>query len=331
MITSTRLNALFGFVLGVLWCILPAAHAQMREQVLNLQAGWNAVYLEVQPLDSDPAAVFTNTPIDTAARYFPRTSPVQFISNPADAPWNEPGWAVWYAPSRPEAAVSGLHAIHGNQAYLVHTPSVCTWRITGKALFQRLRWQADSFNLVGFGIDPQAPPSFARIFSGAGGQVGSRIYRLDVEGNWKPVLLPETTTVKSGEACWVYCSGNTDYQGPVAVQGPAPDGLDFGVIGSKLQLKFLNTGSDRVSVRIEVEGEGSLPLSRTLRDPASLQTSHPILPPTFELSIAPGTSDVVELETRRELMTDPVETRLLKITTQHGMVYWIPVRAQRPN
>jgi hypothetical protein len=306
------------------------AFAQNRQQIIQLHTGWNAVFLEVEPLDTNPQAVFTNTPVDIVARYFPRTSSVQYISNPADAPWNEPGWGVWYAPSRPESVVSSLHAIHGHKPYLVHTPSAYAWHVTGSVAFERLSWQADSFNLKGFGVDEQSPPTFERFFAGAGGRIGQRIYRLDAGGKWQPVTLPATTAIRSGEAYWVHCRGKTDYQGPLDVRVPGLGGLDFGSVGSRLDTEFFNSSAESVGVTVEVvPGSGDLPLAQVIRDLSLLQTSYPDLQSFTQLTVAAGQVETLRLEVRREAMTAAAQSRLLKLTTSQGLRYWIPVRAQR--
>jgi len=319
----------WGIVAAALMCTV-SGYAQTREQSLDLHAGWNAVFLEVEPADASPEAVFTNTPIDVVAHYFPRTSPVQYITDPAETSWNEPGWGVWYAPSRPESVVSSLHAIHGNKAYLVHTPAACAWNVAGSVTFRRLSWQADSFNLVGFGVDEESPPTFERVFASAGGRVGQRIYRLDAGGKWQPVTLPASTRVRSGEAYWVYCQGKTDYQGPLDVRVPGLGGLDFGNVGSRLDVEFFNTSGEAASITVEVvPGSGDLPLAQVVRDLPALQTSYPELQTTTQLVVAAGQVDRLALEVRREAMSAAVQNRLLKITTSQGLRYWVPVRARR--
>ncbi len=327
--TKRWTRAAWALLAGIL-STASSADAQTRQQTLDLRAGWNAVFLEVEPADPAPQAVFTNTPIDTVARYFSRTSPVQYISDPAEAPWNEPGWGVWYAPSRPESVVSSLHAIHGNKPYLVHTPAAFTWNIVGAVSFQRLSWQADSFNLVGFGVNEQSPPSFQRVFAAAGGRIGERIYRLDAAGKWQPVTVPASAAVRSGEAYWVYCRGKTDYQGPIDLRVPGFNGLDFGTSGSRLALEFFNTSAEAANVTVEVvPGTGDLPLAQVVRDLSALQTSYPDLQSVTDVPVPAGQVASLPLEVRREALSGTVQSRLFKITTSDGLRYWVPVRAQR--
>ena len=81
----------------------------IRTQTLALSAGWNAVYIEVDPADPAPAAVFAGVPVDAVATHDAVPSTAQFVQNPdADLSLAQ-GWAVWYAPSRPDAFLSNLY------------------------------------------------------------------------------------------------------------------------------------------------------------------------------------------------------------------------------
>ena len=64
-------------------------------QTLDLKAGWNAVYLEIGPAEADPDVIFAGTPVTQALTYYPKNSPVQFIQDPAETPWEKSGWSRW--------------------------------------------------------------------------------------------------------------------------------------------------------------------------------------------------------------------------------------------
>src|SRR5262249_20386346 len=143
-------------------------------------------------------------------------TPLEFIRDPGLVRWKEDGWSVWYAPQRPDAFLSNLRAIQGNKAYLIYAERACTWNPGGYVVFQAPHWQSDSFNLVGFPVDSVSPPTFAKFFAGSKAHQELRVYRL-VDERWVPVNNPGSTPMRAGEACWVYCEGGSDYQGPLAV------------------------------------------------------------------------------------------------------------------
>src|SRR5262245_26452000 len=82
-----------------------------RTQTFQIRAGWNAVFLEVQPAAAKPTELFANLPVETVACFTPGRLEAQYLRNPGDAPWREEGWTVWHAPARPEAFLSSLYEI----------------------------------------------------------------------------------------------------------------------------------------------------------------------------------------------------------------------------
>ena len=151
-------GALLKYSLGALLLLpvvpLSAADgpALKRTQTVALTAGWNAVYLEVEPLDLAPGKVFQGLPVDIAAAYFPQEAPTQFVTNPGAQLFKGLGWGVWYGESRPDAILKSLNSIYGNQAYLIHTTQAFAWKVEGLVALPKVRWQPDSFNLTGFGV-----------------------------------------------------------------------------------------------------------------------------------------------------------------------------------
>ncbi len=306
-----------------------ATSAVLRTQTIQLQAGWNAVFLQVTPLENEPEKVFANLPVDAVATYWPVLTPVQFIDDPEEATWKKPGWGVWYAPSRTDAFLSSLGAVFGNHGYLIHATQSCEWSVEGKVVYRPLVWQPNSFNLVGFSLDAVAPPLFATVFRQSA-FAGQRFYRL-VNDSWVQVTEPDTTAMRSGEAYWVYCRGKADAIGPVQVTFQGAEQVDFGTARSDAELEFTNLLSDPVGVTVQVLAEsGTVPLARVATAPENpLQRSYEELQATTDLTIAGRTADTLVLNVRRERMTLAEQSTLLKVTTGAGTVFWIPVRARR--
>ena len=124
---------------------------------------------------------------------------------------------MWYAPDRPDAFLSTLHAIHGQRGYLIHASRAFTWRVTGAVVPEEIQWTPNAFNLVGFTVAAGAPPTFAQFFAGSPAHQHNRIYRLE-DGNWRRVSDPSGEAMREGEAFWIYCDGASSYQGPLRVQ-----------------------------------------------------------------------------------------------------------------
>jgi hypothetical protein len=296
-------------------------------QELPLQAGWNAVWLEVTPTEPALSTVFSGTPVDQVAAYFPSLSTVQFISDPSEAAWNHPSWGVWYAPGRPEAALSSLAALDGGRAYLVHALSPATVTVRGQAVYLPLRWTANSLNFVGLPVDPQAPPTFAEFFAASAAHLSLRVYRLS-EGRWRPLASPSTTPVERGVAYWIYSTGRSAWQGPLEVDVRGQGGINFGDAGVNTELLVTNRSAGPLAATL-MRQAGDLPLCTEQVEAESLAVSYPRLSDGRSLGLlAAGSAATVRLQVRRELMPVAEQEALLSVRGG-GCLVRIPVTASR--
>jgi hypothetical protein len=319
-------------VLFIIIALGSPAHADtVRTQTISLHKGWNAVFLQVTPAVLDPSVVFSNTPVAIAAIRLPTQTSVEFIQNPTTINWKKDGWGVWYAPSRPDAFLSSLHAINGNRAYLLFSLQDYTWQVTGSVVFEATRWKSSSFNLVGFGVSSQSPPTFDKFFAGSAAHHPYRIYRL-TDGLWTQVSDPIRTTMRSGEACWIYCKGGSDYQGPLRVKLSAGQGVTFNDSGES-GLSLANESSDPMGLNVTtISADAGVPLAYINRGITQARIDEVAfdLPPTYPLpSLDPGQNTGFWLKLRREKMTTASQTTLLKISTDAGVETWIPVTGTR--
>ncbi len=285
--------------------------------------------MQVYPEQEDPADLFSNTPITVAASYFASGSPVEFVRDPSQIEWRREGWGVWYGPERPDAFLTSLHAIYGNRAYLLYSEHDYVWNLEGNVLFEHARWRSDSFNLVGFTLNSQAPPTFRQFFSGSSAHWPGRIYRL-VGGKWSPVTDLDGTPMKSGEAYWVYCRGGSDYQGPLRVEIASGKGILFAQ-NDLSRVVVANASPDPTEISTQLVG-GEVGLSYQVRAlaPNSIQNLYLRLAAQQDLAqLEPGKSTSLTLQIRREEMTSSVGTALLKISNDIGVECWVPVVAHR--
>jgi hypothetical protein len=306
-------------------------------QSLALRSGWNAISLAIDPIDPAPSAVFTSLPVDKVAAYFPMRTPVEFIQDPSSQPWKQKGWRAWFAPSLPEAIVSDLHAIQGGQCYLVHATAATTLRIQGTVVHHRTHWRADSFNLVGFPVDPARPPTFKAWFAGSSAhQSAARplIYALDSSDRWKAIDRPESTLIQPGTAYWVFCQGASDYQGPLDVAIPftvAGAGVDFGDVSGTATVRFGNATDVPIAVSAEFTPSDGLPVTFERKPPNSPVRQQLPLNPTASLgALEPGTSLELRLSLDRALMTTPSGAAVLIVRDDIGSMIRIPVTGRLP-
>jgi len=151
---------------------------QSITQTFQLKTGWNSVFLELSPEDPNPDNIFTGTPVDQVVSYFPDNSPVQFIKDPEESDWKKPGWSRWVAPERPEALLKNLFELQADQAYLIFCKSDYVWTVSGIPGTGKQKWIPDAYNLTGFHVNPETPPTFAQYFEGSQAHSDMKIFFL---------------------------------------------------------------------------------------------------------------------------------------------------------
>lgn len=298
--------------------------AAERVQEFQLVAGWNAIYLDVDPLDDSVEASFSSTLVDVVARYFVPSTPVRFIEESGEEPWNTEGWSVWYSSRRAESFLSSLHAVHGGAAYLVHAVKAGTLSIRGEVVVRPSEWKTDSFNLTGFPVESQGL-TFAQYFAGAENRIGTRVYRLS-NGNWQKVTNLTNTQIRPGEACWVYCDGSTSYPGPLELLSPGTSGALLSERAPVVTVKVRNRVNAPFTVQAQIEDNSGLPLYFQTVDVTNLATTSSPFQGVVSLgNLSPGAAATLRLELRPEFQSTDGGTANLKLTTSHGIVLRLPI------
>lgn len=343
----TNFSTLMRFCSGVVIClglflVDPMAHGQVlseegvgpfRTQTIELEAGWNAVYLEIEPLDSDPGALFHGTPIEIAAAYFRPVTPMEFIDSPNEILPDRKSWSVWYAPERDDAILSNLYTIQSHRGYLLYSEEAFTWTLSGSPFYGSALWHPNAYSLVGFPIDANAPPTLANFFSGSTAHTPLKIYRLD-GGHWVLVTNPEEVLMESGVAYWTYSEGASQFRGPLQVDfvNRSAGGLIFFESSGVRQLEITNVASypQHLTLTFQPGTTGLLPMAYVLRvlngpNQPIEQISVPF-PQTLRLGpIEPGQAFSLDLEVVQDEVTVPVQSATLSIVSDAGQHAEVPL------
>ena len=304
-----------------------------RTQTIQLEAGWNAVYLEIEPTKVDPSALFAGTPIEIAAAYFRPVTAMEFIDSPTDVLPDRKGWSVWYAPDRPDALLGNLHAIQAHHAYLLYSKNAYTWSLRGRPFFDAIKWHPNAFSLVGFPIDAAEQPTIAEFFAGAAAHTPLKIYRL-ANGQWTLVSNPAQAMMKPGAAYWVYSKGASDFRGPLEVdfKSSAAGGLVFKESTGTRRIQIRNVSPNPQDLTLTLQGgtTGTLPLSYVVRVLGG--SNQPIdsvsIPFPSPLKLGPletGQAFLLELEVAQEAVSTPVMSSTLSISTTAGLRIEVPL------
>ncbi len=317
----------------------PAVHAESKvTQRFTLQPGWNAVFIEIQPESRDPAEVFSGLDhLESLWAWLSRESRIEFIQNPSENKWNETGWHVYFKdePDGFRKQLTNLHAILGNQAYLIKikedAPKDITWQISGVPATRIVRWLPDSFNLIGTHINPDNPPTFEAYFSASPAHSRQAIYRMNQpSGNWSLVEDPDSTFMKHGEAFWIFCEGASLYQGPLQADIPMGDGLHYGSSLSSLTVTLSNHSGFSRSVKLSLSGNVALAYKKY--ETSGIYAGYFVWKDLEEMPISvigSGRSQNIWLAVRRELMATGLSESVLQIVDDQGIRIQVPVSAER--
>lgn len=319
-------------IMAIMVCVPGLVHADQNiTQTFELKIGWNSLFTEVRPVVNDPDTLFEGTPIKKALTYYPENSPLQFIQDPDEAPWDKYGWSRWLPRGKRDAFIKNLFTIQPNQAYLLYCTEDYTLRLTGTPELKKQNWQPHAFNFVGFHVDETAPPTFFQFFEGSSAHSAFHIYYLH-DNKWMRVKAPSGMNIASGQAYWVWCKGGSDHQGPMEVSLPGTgDELNFLPGVSELEIEVTNQAPNPLTFTLEPVSGNQVPLSlvKSVITEDTVVTYERFTSYSPEISLEPGETHNIRLAVyRREITADEV-TGLLKLTDDIGNRVYIKVRAEK--
>lgn len=307
-----------------------AAHAATVTQTIELEPGWNAIHVEVEPEVNAIEQVFAGLPVASVWRWIPDDRPVSFIQDPDEELMTIDGWYGYFPPERPESILTNLYTINANQPYLVRLQgsSSRTLEITGKPALRSMRWRGDGFQLTGFPVEPGNEPTFGSWFAGSEAHEGQAIYRLDDSGQWVEIARPQVERIRSGEAYWVYTRGRSKFQGPMAIELDFGERLDFGASVARDSLVVRNRSgvSNRIRIR-RLEADVPVPLALGTRDEETGETEWPVIPDETSFSLPVDTARTLRFGIRRSELFANNASQVIEISNGFGSRHLIEVSA----
>jgi hypothetical protein len=307
------------------------AYAQTTTQSFNLQAGWNSIWLEVTPTNTEINSVFAGLPVEAVWTFSQRLTAVDFIQDVNEPVWNRDQWLVHLPTNRFESINNDLFHVFGLRAYLVKMTAPATLAVTGRPVIRVIPWSPDAYNLRGFPIDPAGPPTFFSFFrhspahySTASNQL-EQIYKLNAAGNW--LLVGPGEAMQRGAAYWTYCRGGSDYQAPLQVQVEAPDGIDFAGSVEESTLGLINRTGSNVTATVR-DQTSPTPIAYARFNPIT-GTEWFALPSPFNSPVPSGQLAPVRLAIRRGSMANANYGSLLEIRNGAGTRWLVPLTATR--
>ena len=309
-------------ILLVLLVLAIAAQAQTITQSIPLQAGWNSIWLKVQPPNASVAAVFAGLPVVSVWTYIQQPAPVQFIQNQTETQFTQPGWLNWAPPPSP-VFLNSLLNINGGRAYLVKASSAANLLVTGELVNRPVPWLADSFNLRGFPVSLALVPTFGGYFAGTA-HAGQRIYKLATNGIWQ--LAAATDSISASESYWVYSSGGSTFQGTFSVASTISGTLDFSNALTELTPRLTNNSVNPITVTI-TDSTANSPLSYQAVGGGNIVWTN--LPAGYQVTIAPGGSLDLRLAIRRKDIAGDTYTSTLELKDNAGTRIQLALKAAK--
>ncbi len=303
----------------LLGAVTAQAQVATYQQTIELQPGWNAIWVQVQPEANHLSEVFANLPVASVWRWIPTEAGARFIQDPAEGLQNVEGWFAWFPEPRPEAFLSNLFRINANTAYLVRLEGTESLQVVldGRPQLVPLRWQTDAFTLTGLPVAPLNPPTFGEFFANSPAHQGQPVYKLQANGQWQ-VVNPASTAIREGEAYWVYTEGNSRYQGRLEVALDQGESLEFAAALDEIRFVLRNRSALPGSFLVRRLGASAMPIAFRNEDQETGDVGWPFLPASLVLDASPRENVFVTLGVvRREFSASRME-QIIEITDEFG-------------
>ncbi|PIE90775.1 MAG: hypothetical protein CR997_03885 [Acidobacteria bacterium] len=320
----------FFYILSGLLILSTPVFAQTWDQEITLNPGWNAIYLEVQPEANRPGEVFAGHDIEAVWTWAQRRTKMDFIQDPTEGLWNKSGWLVWVPENAPAAMAVNLYRMFSGKSYLVNYAGQqpVTLVVSGVPSVDKIKWVPDSYNLVGFHLDREHPPTFANFFSSSEAHQGNLFYRLGSDGRW--VQVNPAQSMRAGESYWIYTQGESSFNGPLMVELPGASGMDFNSLVQKAHVHVKNIGAAGNITFEMLSAEHPVPLHYRQQLDDEFKTE---VWPQFEQSmvVEAPTDHVtsVQFSVDRANLSAHETHSILEIRDNAGSRWLVPVRAEK--
>lgn len=342
-----RLRTIIFALLLMPWLV----SAMWMTQEIELTAGWNAVYVQVQPVPASCDTIFDGLSVDRVIMWDRSVGGVEYLSDVSEELPRSPDWLVWRPASAPESELNTLAMFLAGESYLIHMNEAATLQLKGRAELVHPRWIPNEMTLTGLPVDSNV--SFADYFShtddiGVDSSDGGAIYEILEDGSERLVYRPSLVSIHSGESYWIKTGQTIDYDGSLEVS--FSDGGDFVDFGSRMiprRIRLKNNTDESRTVTLElmnsetppmIDGEpvenlqGRVPLSFVQFNAETRQNEYVPMPDLLVTNVAArSTCEITIIPRANEMQSaspDAVWGSLLKVS-DGGVVQFAGVRCMQ--
>ncbi len=252
------------FVWGILASFSAQASAQWTDYQLQLEAGWNGIFLEVDPWPADADTLFNGLPIETVwmRADAPAVAGSTTCLNPDDpncVPPDDSGWRTWVPLNHPARSTQNLGVIRGGQAYLMRASEAFVWNVSGRPAARKTPWQI-GFNHVGFYVDEAGTtPTFASYLAPFTTLGAQSLFAIGADAALVPIGDASSARTRTGTSYWVKSTKAGTYDGPVEIDLGSLRGVEFSKNIVEHALTLVNLAGATRALRIAYAGSASAP------------------------------------------------------------------------
>ncbi len=295
------------------------AQGQWMTQTINLNPGWNAVFLKVQPSPATLDTVLTNTPVLSVWQWNRQFVSAQYTLDPSQLLPTDPHWLVWYSAASGMAFLNKITEFVGGASYLVQLPTNAapvTLSIKGQPRLPANAWFPHAMSFVGFPVHTSTPPYALDFFREAesidvGTSYDPNLFMVAGSGNSIPITAPARTRLQGGTAYWVQLDGADGFDGPIEIEGLGTGLMDFGTDLNEMTFRIVNnsaTGTATATLSLhpsetpppgQQDNAGMPPMSWFQADWSRQQFGWTNFSAPFTVTIPPGGQTDVRLGVRR--------------------------------
>ena len=257
------------------------AFAGLVEETLTLANGWNAVYIESTPANSDATAFWGSLPVTKASCYVSSvySATAQLASDGASISQKPVSHLVWDAN---DTANSTMGQVAGGCVYVVLATNDATKTFLGTPQIPRVSWQVSDGGFCTFA--PVSVPAGQSVASSVyfgegpcGETFAAKPYSVWGDDADAPKITPKDVfsckpQVEGGKAYAFESASAGEWPGVLGVSAGVDDTLDFGDGFSTASFAVRNLGKSAREVRVSLESSA---------DPGDVA-------PTLYLHVKPG-------------------------------------------
>jgi hypothetical protein len=311
-----------GLLILILLCYFQVAFSGIAvdQQTITLKPGWNAIYVELEPIENQITDVFSGIPVESVWRWLPKDIGKDFVVDPAEGLLSVEGWYGYFPEPRPEAFLSNLYTISANTPYLVKLDGNMdkTITISGKPVLRKKKWTTNGYTLIGFPFVEGSEPSFGDFFATSEAHNDQPIYRLTQQGQWQVVADPYTSVMKAGESYWVYTEGTSQFQGLINVTVEQGESIEYRAAFTEIDIILTNLSDVPNYMSINRVNGNSMPMKFLNVDPETGEEAWPNLPNVKVYEVQPGEDRIVTLAVDRANFLEERMEQVLSVTNEQG-------------